>query len=113
VAESVLLERDWRNEHERHEKLLALNEHGATPLEKMWRLASLLRPDMIFRRDSPDHADRGGSLWVCCCYTSGQRPQRVALDAFGDPAERDEINPFARLLWEKGTQFECVLAAAS
>ena len=26
-------------------------------------------------------------------------PQRVALDAFGDPANRDEINPFVRLLW--------------
>jgi predicted RecB family nuclease len=33
-------------------------------------------------------------------------PQRVALDAFGDPAERDEINPFVRLLWERGTLFE-------
>jgi predicted RecB family nuclease len=30
----------------------------------------------------------------------------VALDAFGDPAERDEINPFVRLLWERGTVFE-------
>lgn len=33
-------------------------------------------------------------------------PQRVALDAFGDPAARDEINPFVRLLWDKGTLFE-------
>jgi predicted RecB family nuclease len=39
-------------------------------------------------------------------YDLVQCPQRVALDAFGDPAERDEINPFVRLLWEKGTQFE-------
>ena len=33
-------------------------------------------------------------------------PQRVALDAFGDCAQRDEINPFVRLLWERGTLFE-------
>jgi predicted RecB family nuclease len=33
-------------------------------------------------------------------------PQRVALDAFGDPANRDEINAFVRLLWERGTLFE-------
>jgi predicted RecB family nuclease len=39
-------------------------------------------------------------------YDLVQCPQRVALDAFGDPAERDAINPFVRLLWEKGTQFE-------
>lgn len=39
-------------------------------------------------------------------YDLVQCPQRVALDAFGDPAARDEINPFVRLLWEKGTLFE-------
>ncbi len=33
-------------------------------------------------------------------------PQRVALDAFGDPNERDEISPFVKLLWERGTLFE-------
>ena len=33
-------------------------------------------------------------------------PQRVALDAFGDISDRDEINPFIRLLWERGTLFE-------
>jgi predicted RecB family nuclease len=33
-------------------------------------------------------------------------PQRVALDAFGDPAARDEINSFVRLLWERGALFE-------
>src|SRR5207244_1985529 len=35
-----------------------------------------------------------------------QCPQRVALDAFGDPVDRDQINPFVRLLWERGTLFE-------
>ncbi len=33
-------------------------------------------------------------------------PQRVALDAFGDRAKRDEENAFVRLLWERGTLFE-------
>ena len=33
-------------------------------------------------------------------------PQRVALDAFGDPVRRDEVNAFVRLLWERGTLFE-------
>lgn len=32
--------------------------------------------------------------------------QRVALDAFGDPARRDEVSAFIRLLWERGTLFE-------
>src|ERR1700730_2719872 len=39
-------------------------------------------------------------------YDLVQCPQRVALDAFGDPSNRDEINPFVRLLWERGTLFE-------
>jgi uncharacterized protein len=33
-------------------------------------------------------------------------PQRVALDAFGDPAKRDEENAFVRLLWERGHLYE-------
>lgn len=33
-------------------------------------------------------------------------PHRVALDALGDVAERDEISPFVRLLWERGSAFE-------
>jgi hypothetical protein len=39
-------------------------------------------------------------------YDLVQCPQRVALDAFGDQADRDEINPFVRLLWERGALFE-------
>src|SRR5215475_6685400 len=39
-------------------------------------------------------------------YNLIQCPQRVALDAFGDKAKRDEINAFIRLLWERGTLFE-------
>src|SRR5262249_10964994 len=33
-------------------------------------------------------------------------PQRVALDVFGNPALRDPVNPFVRLLWEHGTLYE-------
>lgn len=33
-------------------------------------------------------------------------PARVALDAFGDASKRDPVNPFVRLLWERGTLFE-------
>jgi predicted RecB family nuclease len=40
-------------------------------------------------------------------YDLVQCPQRVALDAFGDNAKRDGINAFVRLLWERGTLFEC------
>ena len=39
-------------------------------------------------------------------YDLVQCPHRVALDAFGDPSARDKINPFVRLLWERGTLFE-------
>ena len=39
-------------------------------------------------------------------YDFVQCPTRVALDAFGDPKKRDPINPFVRLLWERGTLFE-------
>jgi hypothetical protein len=39
-------------------------------------------------------------------------PQRVALDAFGDPAARDEVNPFVQLLWERGALFERETIAA-
>jgi predicted RecB family nuclease len=39
-------------------------------------------------------------------YDFVQCPRRVALDAFGNSADRDPINPFVRLLWERGTLFE-------
>ena len=38
--------------------------------------------------------------------TGPECPQRVALDAFGNAADRDAINPFVRLLWECGTLFD-------
>ena len=33
-------------------------------------------------------------------------PHRVTMDLFGNPAERDEINPFVELLWERGVLYE-------
>lgn len=39
-------------------------------------------------------------------YDLVECPRRVALDAFGDAASRDEINAFVRLLWERGARFE-------
>ena len=39
-------------------------------------------------------------------YDLVQCPHRPAMDLFGDPARRDDINPFVRLLWDKGTAFE-------
>lgn len=33
-------------------------------------------------------------------------PHRVHLDQFGEPDQRDEISPFIRLLWERGTKYE-------
>ena len=33
-------------------------------------------------------------------------PHRVSMDLYGDPADRDEVNAFVQLLWEKGSVFE-------
>ena len=33
-------------------------------------------------------------------------PHRVMLDAFGDLTQRDEIGPFVRMLWERGSAYE-------
>ena len=33
-------------------------------------------------------------------------PHRVTMDLFGDSTERDEISPFVRMLWERGTVHE-------
>jgi predicted RecB family nuclease len=54
------------------------------------------------------HALMGGMMTVTASvlYDMVQCVQRVALDAFGEPANRDRINPFVRLLWERGTLFE-------
>src|SRR3954469_1998017 len=33
-------------------------------------------------------------------------PHRVSMDAYADPADREEPNPFIELLWERGSLFE-------
>jgi hypothetical protein len=38
-------------------------------------------------------------------------PHRVRMDLYGDPADRDEINPFVRMLWEKGSLYETEMIA--
>lgn len=53
--------------------------------------------------------DRPGAaipITASVLYNLVSCPQRVALDAFGDPAARDEPNSFVRLLWERGALFE-------
>ncbi|MEY9220873.1 hypothetical protein [Bradyrhizobium ottawaense] len=45
-------------------------------------------------------------------YDLAACPRRVALDAFGDVARRDETNVFVRLLWERGARFERETVAA-
>lgn len=39
-------------------------------------------------------------------YNLVECPHRVSLDAFGSPTDRDVVNPFVRLLWERGSLFE-------
>jgi predicted RecB family nuclease len=39
-------------------------------------------------------------------YNLVECPHRVSLDVFGKPADRDAVNPFVRLLWERGSLFE-------
>ena len=39
-------------------------------------------------------------------------PHRVALDSFGAITEREEVSPFVRLLWERGSAFERQVAEA-
>lgn len=38
-------------------------------------------------------------------YDLVECPRRVALDAFGDAARRDDINPFVSLMWKRGVLF--------
>lgn len=44
-------------------------------------------------------------------YDYVQCPHRVTLDVTGDPADRDEPNPFVELLWEHGMDHEEAIAA--
>lgn len=39
-------------------------------------------------------------------YNHVQCPTRVALDYFGEPNDRDPVNPFVEMLWERGNLYE-------
>src|SRR5476651_818290 len=39
-------------------------------------------------------------------YALVKCPHRIWLDAVGDASQRDPINPFVELLWERGAKFE-------
>jgi len=54
---------------------------------------------------------RPSKVTAAMLYDLVQCPHRPAMDLFGDPAKRDEVNPFLQLLWEKGTAFEHEVAA--
>src|SRR5262249_4257151 len=45
-------------------------------------------------------------------YDFVQCPTRVSLDTSADPIKRDPINPFIRLLWERGTLYEREIIAS-
>jgi predicted RecB family nuclease len=49
---------------------------------------------------------RPTKITAALLYDLIQCPHRPTMDLFGDPAKRDEISPFVRLLWEKGTAYE-------
>ena len=38
-------------------------------------------------------------------------PHRVSMDLFANPAERDPISPFIKMLWEKGAAHEQAIMA--
>ena len=44
-------------------------------------------------------------------YDYVQCPHRVFMDAFGDPADKDQTSPFVELLWEQGLTHETAIAA--
>ena len=46
------------------------------------------------------------SITASMLYDFVKCSHRVAMDIFGNPAERDPISPFVQLLWERGYTFE-------
>src|SRR2546429_219837 len=70
---------------------------GQETSSSLWRsLANMAR--ISASKQSPITASMLYNLVSC--------PHRVAMDLFTDPAERDEVSPFLRLLWERGTAHE-------
>ncbi len=52
------------------------------------------------------------SLTASHLYAFATCPHRVWRDAHDDPAEKDPVNEFVQMLWEKGTQHEHDVIAA-
>lgn len=48
----------------------------------------------------------GEPITASMLYDLVSCPHRVHMDVFGDPADRDPINPFIEMLWEKGCLYE-------
>jgi hypothetical protein len=46
------------------------------------------------------------SITASMLYDLVQCPHRVTMDLFEDFSNRDPVNPFVQLLWEKGNAFE-------
>jgi CRISPR/Cas system-associated exonuclease Cas4 (RecB family) len=67
------------------------------------RLADQPVPDLLASKPS---VSGGMPIVASTLYDFVQCPTRVALDKFGDASKRDPINPFVRLLWDRGTLFE-------
>lgn len=59
----------------------------------------------------PSEAGAPARVSASHLYDLLQCPHRVAMDAFGDPRERDPVSPFLELLWRKGSHFERDLLA--
>ena len=51
------------------------------------------------------------SITASILYNLIECPHRIALDAFGDQAQRDAVSPFVRMLWERGNIYERELIA--
>ena len=48
----------------------------------------------------------GSKITATMLYDLVHCPHRVSMDLMGDPIDRDAVNPFVQLLWEKGHAFE-------
>ena len=46
------------------------------------------------------------NITAAMLYDFVRCPHRVTMDLFGNPAERDPVNPFVQLLWDRGHAFE-------
>src|SRR5262245_42992033 len=66
----------------------------------------MLRPNVTSSPQITRSGESAMTVTASVLYDFVQCPQRMALDAFGNPATRDSVNPFVRLLWERGTLFE-------